>query len=143
MLNKFKYMLLMTMTLGVWSLPVQAERSINLATPVVILMPYVLPNAELLEITPEQAQAIRQISSKVNPEREDNELYTRELRKELWELLSSSNQPDQADLGELVELISKVEQRRVAMSVECATQLRAILSPSQWQFLVELAADVQ
>lgn len=141
MLKKLNWMVLIM--LGSVSLSVQAERSFSLATPVVILMPYVLPNAELLEITPEQAQKIRLISSKVNPEREDNELFSKELRKELWELLSSSKQPDQADLEELIELISKAEQRRVAMSVECATQLRAILTPSQWQLLVGLAADVQ
>lgn len=141
MLKKLNWMVLIM--LGAVSLSVQAERSFNLATPVVILMPYVLPNAELLEITLEQTQKIRLISSKVNPEREDNELFSKELRKELWELLSSSKQPDQADLEELIELISKAEQRRVAMSVECATQLRAILTPSQWQLLVGLAADVQ
>ena len=141
MFSKLKLMVLVM--LGVWSLSAQAERSFNLATPVVILMPYVLPNAELLEITPDQAQQIRLISSKVNPEREDNELFSKELRKELWELLSSSIEPDQAELQELVQLISKAEQRRVAMSVECATQLRAILTPSQWQLLVGLAADVQ
>lgn len=141
MFSKLKLMVLVM--LSVWSLSAQAERSFNLATPVVILMPYVMPNAELLEITPDQAQQIRQISSKVNPEREDNELFSKELRKELWELLSSSIEPDQAELQELVQLISKAEQRRVAMSVECATQLRAILTPSQWQLLVGLAADVQ
>lgn len=141
MFSKLKLMFLVM--LSVWSLSAQAERSFNLATPVVILMPYVMPNAELLEITPDQAQQIRQISSKVNPEREDNELFSKELRKELWELLSSSIEPDQAELQELVQLISKAEQRRVAMSVECATQLRAILTPSQWQLLVGLAADVQ
>lgn len=141
MLKKLNWIILIM--LGSVSLSVQAERSFSLATPVVILMPYVLPNAELLEITPEQAQKIRLISAKVNPEREDNELFSKELRKELWELLSSSKQPHQADLEELIELISKAEQRRVAMSVECATQLRAILTPSQWQLLVGLAADVQ
>lgn len=141
MFSKLKLMVLVM--LSVWSLSAQAERSFNLATPVVILMPYVMPNAELLEITPDQAQQIRQISSRVNPEREDNELFSKELRKELWELLSSSIEPDQAELQELVQLISKAEERRVAMSVECATQLRAILTPSQWQLLVGLAADVQ
>ncbi|MBE0494003.1 MAG: hypothetical protein IBX48_06635 [Thiomicrospira sp.] len=141
MFSKLKLVVLVM--LGVWSLSAQAERSFNLATPVVILMPYVLPNAELLEITPDQAQQIRLIYSKVNPEREDNELFSEELRKELWELLSSSIEPDQAELQELVQLISKAEQRRVAMSVECATQLRTILTPSQWQLLVGLAADVQ
>lgn len=141
MFSKSKLMVLVM--LSVWSLSAQAERSFNLATPVVILMPYVMPNAELLEITPDQAQQIRQISSRVNPEREDNELFSKELRKELWELLSSSIEPDQAELQELVQLISKAEERRVAMSVECATQLRAILTPSQWQLLVGLAADVQ
>lgn len=141
MLGNLKLMVLVM--LGVWSLSAQAERSFNLATPVVVLMPYVMPNAELLEITPDQAQQIRQIASKVNPEREDNELFTKELRKELWELLSSSIEPDQTELQELIQLISKAEQRRVAMSVECATQLRAILTPSQWKLLVGLAADVQ
>lgn len=141
MLRKLNW--IMFIMLGSLSLSAQAERSFSLATPVVILMPYVLPNAELLEITPEQAQQIRQISSKVNPEREGNELYSKELRKELWELLSSSKEPEQADLQELIQLISKSEQRRVAMSVECATQLRAILTPSQWELLVGLAADVQ
>lgn len=141
MLSKLKLWVLVMLSL--WALSAQAERSFNLATPVVILMPYVMPNAELLEITPDQAQKIRQISSKVNPEREDNELFSKELRKELWELLSSSTEPDQAELQELIQLISKAEQRRVAMSVECATQLRAILTPSQWELLVGLAADVQ
>ncbi|WP_029935307.1 hypothetical protein [Thiomicrospira pelophila] len=141
MLSKLKFVVLVM--LSVWSLSAQADRSFNLATPVVILMPYVLPNAELLEITPDQAQKVREISSNVNPEREDNELYSKELRKELWELLSSSKEPEQDDLKELIQLISKAEQRRVAMSVECATQLRAILTPSQWDLLVGLAADVQ
>ncbi|UQB42988.1 Spy/CpxP family protein refolding chaperone [Thiomicrospira microaerophila] len=119
-----------------------AERSFNLATPVVVLMPHVMPNAMLLEISPEQAPQIRQIANVMTAERESNEIMTRELRKELWEL-TSRYETDPAAQQELIKLIAEAEKRRVEMSIECAAQLRQILSPEQWDLLVELAADVQ
>lgn len=119
-----------------------AERSFNLATPVVVLMPHVMPNAMLLEITPEQAPHIRQIANVMTAERESNEIMTRELRKELWEL-TSRYEVDPAAQKELIKLIAEAEKRRVEMSIECAAQLREILNPEQWDLLVELAADVQ
>lgn len=119
-----------------------AERNFNLATPVVVLMPHVMPNALLLEITPEQAPSIRQIANVMTAERESNEIMTRELRKELWEL-TSRYEADPAAQTELITLIAEAEQRRVEMSVECAAQLREILTEDQWELLTDLAADVQ
>ncbi|WFE68766.1 hypothetical protein P8S54_00255 [Thiomicrospira sp. R3] len=119
-----------------------AERNFNLATPVVVLMPHVMPNALLLEITPEQAPSIRQIANVMTAERESNEIMTRELRKELWELTSRYD-ADPAAQKELITLIAEAEKRRVEMSVECAAQLREILTEDQWELLTDLAADVQ
>lgn len=126
----------------VWWLPVQADRAFSLATPVVVLMPHVMPNAMMLEITPEQAMQIRQVASTMTMEREDNESMTLELRRELWEL-TSSYKTDISAQNELVELIAQAEKRRVEMSLECAQQLREILHQDQWELLVELAADIQ
>lgn len=120
-----------------------AERSFVLATPVVVLMPHVMPNADLLELTPEQRQEARFIANQMNHEREDNEILTRSLRREMWELLSSPQAPDTNELQKLVTLISEAEQARVAMSVECATRLRAILTADQWELLVDLASNLQ
>lgn len=120
-----------------------AERNFVLATPVVVLMPHVMPNADLLELTPEQRQEARLIANQMNHEREDNEILTRSLRREMWELLSSSQAPDPDELQKLVKLISEAEQARVAMSVECATRLQAVLNADQWDLLVELASDLQ
>ncbi|AHF00920.1 hypothetical protein THIAE_03220 [Thiomicrospira aerophila AL3] len=125
------------------STQVLAERNFVLATPVVVLMPHVMPNADLLELTPEQRQEARLIANQMNHEREDNEILTRSLRREMWELLSSSQAPDPDELQKLVKLISETEQARVAMSVECATRLRAVLNADQWDLLVELASDLQ
>lgn len=127
--------------LAVSSLSV-AERSFNLATPVVILMPHVLPNAELLELTPMQRQQAMQIANQMNVEREANDLMARDLRRELWEE-TSRYQVDLEAQTELLELIAQTEKRRVEMSIECSTQLRNILTEEQWELLVELAADVQ
>jgi len=120
-----------------------AERNFVLATPVVVLMPHVMPNADLLELTPEQRQEARLIANQMNHEREDNEILTRSLRREMWELLSGPQQPDAKELENLVKLISEAEQARVAMSVECATRLRALLNADQWNLLVDLASDLQ
>ena len=125
------------------STQVLAERNFVLATPVVVLMPHVLPNADLLELTPEQRHEARLIANQMNHEREDNEILTRSLRREMWELLSSSQAPDPDELQKLVKLISEAEQARVAMSVDCATRLRAVLHADQWDLLVELASDLQ
>ncbi|SFR52058.1 hypothetical protein [Thiomicrospira sp. ALE5] len=125
------------------STQVLAERNFVLATPVVVLMPHVMPNADLLELTPEQRQEARLIANQMNHEREDNEILTRSLRREMWELLSSSQAPDPDELQKLVKLISEAEQARVAMSVECATRLRAVLDNDQWELLVDLASDLQ
>jgi Spy/CpxP family protein refolding chaperone len=139
----------MTLKLSVLGLAValsagaaQAERNFNLATPVVVLMPHVMPNAMLLEITPEQAPSIRQIANVMTAERESNEIMTQELRRELWEL-TSGYQPDPKAQIELINLISEAERRRIEMSVECAAQLREVLSPDQWDLLIDLASDVQ
>jgi Spy/CpxP family protein refolding chaperone len=120
----------------------QAERKFNLATPVVVLMPHVMPNAMLLEITPEQAPQIRQIANVMTAERESNEIMTQALRLELWELTSRYNADPKAQI-ELINLISEAERRRVEMSIECAARLREVLTPEQWELLTELASDVQ
>lgn len=120
----------------------QAERTFNLATPVVVLMPHVMPNAMLLEITPEQAPKVRQIANVMTAERESNEIMTQELRLELWELTSSFN-PSPSEQLELVNLIAEAERRRVEMSIECAAQLREVLTEDQWTLLIDLASDVQ
>jgi len=106
-------------------------------------MPHVLPNADLLDLTPEQRQEARLIANQMNHEREDNEILTRALRTELWELLSGSNSPQPEESQKLIQLISEAEQERLAMSVRCVTQLRAALTPDQWTLLVDLASDLQ
>lgn len=127
----------------VMSTALYAERNFVLATPVVVLMPHVLPNADLLDLTPEQRQEARLIANQMNHEREDNEILTRALRTELWELLSGSNSPQPEESQKLIQLISEAEQERLAMSVRCASQLRAALTPDQWTLLVDLASDLQ
>lgn len=120
----------------------KAERAFVLATPVVILMPYVLPNAELLELTPEQRRQAMLIANQMNSEREANDLMAKDLRKELWEL-TSTYRPEAKAQQELIALIAKTETRRIEMSIECANQLRQILNDEQWALLVDLAADIQ
>jgi hypothetical protein len=135
--------------LSVWALSTLAlsssalaERGFVLATPVVILMPYVLPNAELLELTPTQRREAMLIANRMNSEREANDLMAKDLRKELWEI-TSGYRPEKNAQQELIDLIAKTEKRRIEMSVECANGLRRVLNEQQWQLLIELAADVQ
>lgn len=134
-----KYIIL-SLTLFSASLVHAAERHFSLATPVVVLMPHVLNNIELLEVTPEQRHEIRVMANKMTREREDNESLTLELRKELWEL-TTAYRPDPKEQAKLIELISKAEKRRVEMSIECAGNLSKILNKDQWQLLNELASD--
>lgn len=127
-------------TLMVLSFSVQAERKFVAATPVVILMPHVLANMEMLEITPGQRHEIRLIANQMITEREDNDSLGLELRRELSELIARYD----ADINkqyELMALVAKTEKRRVEMSIECADGLRKILNKEQWTLLFELVDD--
>lgn len=128
------------LALMVLSFSVQAERKFVAATPVVILMPHVLANMEMLEITPSQRHEIRLIANQMITEREDNDSVGLELRRELSELVARYD----ADINkqyELMELVAKTEKRRVEMSIECADSLRKILNKDQWALLFELVDD--
>lgn len=137
-----KWIWLLALSSWVVSTSAMAERAFVLATPVVILMPYVLPNADLLELTPTQRREAMLIANRMNSEREANDLTAKDLRKELWEL-TSKYRPEQKEQQELIDLIAKTEKRRIEMSIECANGLRQILNQQQWQLLIELAADLQ
>lgn len=117
-----------------------AEREIKAATPVVVLMPHVLNNIDMLEITDQQKHKIRSIAQSMTREREDNDTLSVELRRELAEL-TQAYRPDVEAQAEVKALLFKTEQRRVEMSLECADQLRQILTKEQWRFMLELAAD--
>lgn len=122
------------------SVPSYASGNFKAATPVVILMPHALNNVDMLEISDQQKHQLRSIAQQMNREREDNDTLSVELRRELSEL-TKMYRPDAKLQQEVRSLLAKTEQRRVEMSVECADQLRQILTEEQWSLLLELAAD--
>jgi Spy/CpxP family protein refolding chaperone len=136
----FRQKLLLSALMLVVAGQVHANREIKAATPVVVLMPHVLNNVDLLEITPDQKHRLRTVAQKMNREREDNDTLSVELRRELAEL-TQSYRPDAKAQADVMALLAKTEQRRVEMSLECADQLREILTEDQWKFMLELAAD--
>lgn len=118
-----------------------SERSFAAATPIVILMPHVLPNAELLELKSEQLNRLRLVASDMSGERENVDMTILELRKELAELTSEYDL-DKTNQQKAKEELFQLEQRRVEMSIECSDLLREILTESQWELMLELASDM-
>lgn len=117
-----------------------AERDFKAATPVVVFMPHVLNNVDMLEISDQQKHKIRSLAQTMTREREDNDTLSVELRRELFEI-TSAYRPDAESQLKVKHLLSKTEQRRVEMSLECSDQLRQILTEEQWLLMLELASD--
>lgn len=117
------------------------ERKFIAATPIVILMPHVLPNAEFLELKPEQLNRLRLVASDMSGEREEVDMTILELRKELAEITAEYDLDKEAQHKAKLELF-QLEQRRVEMSIECSNILREILTEKQWEQMLELALDM-
>lgn len=110
------------------------------ATPVVVLMPHVLNNIEMLEITDAQKGAMRELAQIMSREREDVDSLALELRAELSEI-TKQYRPDIKQQQKIKQMMLDAEQRRVEMSLECSGKMRQILSEEQWELLIELAEE--
>lgn len=110
------------------------------ATPLIVLMPHVLNNIEMLEISDQQKGEMRELAQIMSREREDVDSVALELRAELSEI-TKQYRPDIKQQQKIKQMMLEAEQRRVEMSLECSGKMRQILSEEQWELLIELAEE--
>ncbi|BBP46407.1 hypothetical protein THMIRHAS_17800 [Thiosulfatimonas sediminis] len=108
------------------------------ADPVVKLMPVLMDNLNLFELTPEQMQQVRSISRKSFADLEYLNAEYHLVKTELRDLLFDPK-PHPAAEQKLIESLAKMEAKRLVLTVDCAEGLKAILSPEQFAELIELA----
>lgn len=121
------------------STSVQAKQpTIVVATPVVVLMPFLTDNPDFFVLTPEQRQAVTKIAQASGAKREAIDQSVLDLRAELREEIFKFKS-DTKLIKQLSDELAKQEAARVQLSIECAKGLRSTLTAEQWKTLTELA----
>lgn len=107
-------------------------------SPIVKLMPVLLDNLSLLELTAKQTQQARVLAQQnfqalayLNAQYQDMKAELKEL------LLSPELTSEQTD--RLSQSISQLEQKRLKLTIDCAEGLKQILTPDQFKELVDIA----
>ncbi|MBN2866794.1 MAG: hypothetical protein JXK16_12365 [Thiotrichales bacterium] len=104
---------------------------------VVTLMPLLLDNLELLNVTQEQLSEIRQISRKNFAEVEYINAQYHNLKSELKDELLDVNVNAEHSL-KLAQELAQLEQKRFQLTINCANGLKNLLSASQYEELIGL-----
>lgn len=120
-----------------WSFTIYAA-DFKPASPVVTLMPVVMDNLDLLKLSSQQLDKVRQISRKSFQELEYLNARYHTIKMELRELLESPVD-NKSQTTRLADELAGLERKRLMLTIECAEGLKRIFTPSQYQELIALA----
>ena len=138
MKKNFKILVWAMCGLCVWPMSSSAAADFKPAEPVVKLMPVLMDNLDLLNLSSQQLDKVRAISRKSFQELEFLNAEYHVTKKELQELLHDTS-PAQQKAAQLAEALSQMELKRLQLSIECAEGLKMVLTPEQHQELINLA----
>ena len=104
---------------------------------VVTLMPLLLDNLELLQVTQEQLSKVRMVSRKSFSEVEYINAQYNNLKNELKDELLDFN-VDAAHSLKLALELAELDQKRMQLTIECANDLKKVLNKEQYEELISL-----
>jgi len=123
---------------GSLALPIHANaEDFKPSSNVVTLMPLLLDNLELLNVTPQQLSEIRQISRKNFAEVEYINAQYHNLKSELKDELLDFNVDAEHSL-KLAQELAQLEQKRFQLTINCANGLKKLLNQTQYEELIGL-----
>ena len=123
---------------GFLALPVQVfAEDFKPSSNIVTLMPLVIDNLDLLNVTAEQRNAFRTIARKNFKEVEYINAQYNNLKNELKEELLDYKANETHSLTLLKEL-TMLDQKRMLLTINCANGLKKVLSQAQYEELISL-----
>ena len=123
---------------GFLALPVQVfAEDFKPSSNIVTLMPLVIDNLDLLNVTAEQRNAFRTIARKNFKEVEYINAQYNNLKNELKEELLDYKANETHSLTLLKEL-AMLDQKRMLLTINCANGLKKVLSQAQYEELISL-----
>lgn len=116
------------------SLPIQAA-DFKPSSPIATLLPVILDNLDILELTAEQLDKVRDVSRKNFPQIEFINAQYHQLKSQLKE--ETLSVPGNITLSNaLVEELGELDKKRMRHTVECVFALKEILTAEQYAELI-------
>ena len=134
-----KQLLIKSLLIGLSFTPLLSHASdFKPSSNIVTLMPVVIDNLDILEISQKELNELRNISKDSFAKVEEiNALYNdikTELKEELLDVNNTTNEHSKKLVKQLVEL----DQKRMILTLDCTQRLKQILSPEKYNEVVEL-----
>jgi Spy/CpxP family protein refolding chaperone len=123
--------------LCVWPISSSATVDFKPAEPVVKLMPVLMDNLDLMNLSSEQLSKVREISRQNFQELEFLNAEYHDVKSELKELLYDS-ELHKKQVAALAKKLSEMELKRLSLTIDCVENLKQVLTPIQHEELMNL-----
>lgn len=114
----------------------------KLSSPITILMPIVLENLDTLELSAKQLDQVRDISRKNFSQVEYLNALYHELKTQVREDTLDPEGKKDIVLQNVAKL-AKLDEQRMLLTVDCAFELKQVLSAKQYQELITIQSFTQ
>ena len=104
---------------------------------ITVLMPIVMDNLDTLHLTPAQLDQVRQISRKNFAEVEYINAQYHDLKSQVREA-TLDPEANPAEVRQWVKELASLDEKRMLLTVDCAFGLKKILTPEQFQELLNI-----
>lgn len=133
-----KFLLTMTFLVASIHQPLAVSADFKPSGNTVTLMPIVMDNLDLLELTTEQLNQIRDIAQQNFKRVEQINAEYHLLKSELREILLDKDSSEMQQSQKLVEELAELDRQRMMLTVECAQGLKRILSAEKFSEITSL-----
>ena len=134
--NMTKITLLSTLFCIAFIPSAQAQEDYKPSSSVVSIMPTVMENLDILDLTPKQLDDVRGVSRKNFSQVEYINAEYNDLKTELKEILLDSQNQDQKRAREIVKELAELDQKRMTLTMDCAFDLKRILGTKTFEEVV-------
>ncbi|GAB6070925.1 hypothetical protein JCM30760_20220 [Thiomicrorhabdus hydrogeniphila] len=114
----------------------QAQEDYKPSSAVVSIMPTVMENLDILELTEQQLDKVRAVSRKNFSQVEYINAEYNDLKTELKEILLDSQNQDQKRARDIVKKLAELDQKRMTLTLDCAFDLKRILGTKTFEEVV-------
>ncbi|WP_040727819.1 hypothetical protein [Thiomicrorhabdus sp. Kp2] len=114
----------------------QAADDFKPSSPVVTLMPIVIENLDVLGLSKQQLNQIREISRSSTPKIDFINAEYHNLKTELKEILLDTHNQDRSRALSIVKELAELDRKRLTLTVECAFNLKKVLGTEKFQEVV-------
>ncbi|WP_321326402.1 hypothetical protein [Thiomicrorhabdus sp.] len=115
---------------------VQAQEDFKPSNSVVTLMPIVMDNLDILDLSAKQLDEVRAISRKNFADVEYINAEYNNLKTELKEILLDSQNQNQKRATEIIDELAKLDKQRMTLTMTCAFNLKRILGTKTFEEVV-------